>query len=310
MSYIVSAVEEIARHLHPGMLVILESTTYPGTTDELVQPMLEQERPRRRAATSSCASRPSASIPGNPKFQTAQHSESRRRRHARRAPRWAALFYAQALETRRAGQLDAGGRDGEAAREHVPHGQHRPGQRDRADVRPHGHQRLGSDRRGGDQAVRLHAVLSRARASAATASRSIRSICRGRPSRPAFEARFIELAGHINGQMPHFVVDKVAERAERRRASRSTARTIHVMGVAYKRDIDDMRESPALDVMHAARSSAAPRHLQRSADSRSSCDGMDLVSGRPEAAAAEADCVVIITDHAAFDYPAPGGALR
>src|SRR5262249_49970550 len=41
MSYIVSAVEGIARHLHPGMLIILESTTYPGTTDEVVQPMLE-----------------------------------------------------------------------------------------------------------------------------------------------------------------------------------------------------------------------------------------------------------------------------
>ena len=41
MSFIVSAVEKVAAHLHPGMLVILESTTYPGTTEELVQPMLE-----------------------------------------------------------------------------------------------------------------------------------------------------------------------------------------------------------------------------------------------------------------------------
>src|SRR6185503_6609350 len=41
MSYIVSAVEGIAKHLHPGMLIVLESTTYPGTTDEVVQPMLE-----------------------------------------------------------------------------------------------------------------------------------------------------------------------------------------------------------------------------------------------------------------------------
>ena len=75
----------------------------------------------------------------------------------------------------------------------------------------HGHRRLGSDRRGEDQAVRLHAVLSRARASAATASRSIRSTCRGRRKQTGFEARFIELAGQVNGAMPHYVVDKVAD---------------------------------------------------------------------------------------------------
>ena len=68
MSYIVSACQEIAKYLHPGMLVILESTTYPGTTDELMLPMFEQ--PGCTWATiSSCASRRSASIPAT-QFQT------------------------------------------------------------------------------------------------------------------------------------------------------------------------------------------------------------------------------------------------
>ena len=62
MSYIVSAVEAIAAHLHPGMLVVLESTTYPGTTEEVVQPLLEQRRAQSRASTSSSRSRRSASI--------------------------------------------------------------------------------------------------------------------------------------------------------------------------------------------------------------------------------------------------------
>src|ERR1044072_5774522 len=62
------------------------------------------------------------------------------------------------------------------------------------------------------------------------------------------EARFIELAGYINGQMPHFVADKVQHALNDHRKPLKGSR-IHVMGVAYKRDIDDMRESPALDVM-------------------------------------------------------------
>ncbi len=66
-----------------------------------------------------------------------------------------------------------------------------------------------------------------------------------------FEARFIELAGHVNGAMPHHVVDKVADALNTPLASPSAARSILVLGVAYKRDIDDVRESPALDVMAA-----------------------------------------------------------
>src|SRR6201984_2399554 len=62
------------------------------------------------------------------------------------------------------------------------------------------------------------------------------------------EARFIELAGYINGQMPHFVVEKV-QNALNDVAKPVKGSHIHVLGVAYKRDIDDVRESPALDVL-------------------------------------------------------------
>ena len=70
MSYIVAACEEIAKYFHPGMLVILESTTYPGTTDELVLPDAGKIRAEGRARISSCASRPERVDPGNAKFQT------------------------------------------------------------------------------------------------------------------------------------------------------------------------------------------------------------------------------------------------
>ena len=74
------------------------------------------------------------------------------------------------------------------------------------------------------------------------------------------EARFIELAGYINGQMPHFVVDKV-QNALNDASKPVKGSHIHVMGVAYKRDIDDMRESPALDIMHAAGEAGREDHL-------------------------------------------------
>ena len=71
-----------------------------------------------------------------------------------------------------------------------------------------------------------------------------------------FDARFIELAGHINAGMPHYVVDKVLDALNTRRKAINGSRIL-VAGVAYKRDIDDMRESPALDVMHLLESKGA-----------------------------------------------------
>ena len=69
MSYIVSAVEQIAKHLHPGMLVILESTTYPGTTEELVQPLLEASG-LKAGVDFFLAFSPERVDPGNPTFNT------------------------------------------------------------------------------------------------------------------------------------------------------------------------------------------------------------------------------------------------
>jgi len=116
------------------------------------------------------------------------------------------------------------------------------------------------------------------------------------------EARFIELAGYINGQMPHFVTDKV-QNALNDAGKPVKGSRIHVMGVAYKRNIDDMRESPALDVLLllerrggiVSYSDPYVPHLR--------LDGLQL-DAQPESAAADADCVVIITDHTGFDYKA------
>ena len=116
------------------------------------------------------------------------------------------------------------------------------------------------------------------------------------------EARFIELAGYINGQMPHFVVTKV-QNALNDHSKAVKGSKIHIMGVAYKRDIDDVRESPALDIIHLLGKRGA--QVVYSDPFVPEIRVEDHVMKRvPESGASAADCVVIITDHRGFDYKA------
>jgi UDP-N-acetyl-D-glucosamine dehydrogenase len=124
-----------------------------------------------------------------------------------------------------------------------------------------------------------------------------------------FEARFIELAGYINTQMPHFVVDKV-QNALNDHGKPVRGSHIHILGVAYKKDIDDLRESPALDVIHLLNRRGARISYSDPFIPRLTVDGLDLAAEPAEEAAARADCVVIVTDHAAFDYPALAESAR
>jgi len=121
-----------------------------------------------------------------------------------------------------------------------------------------------------------------------------------------FDPRFIELAGQINGGMPQFVVDKVADALNRHRKAINGS-TVLILGIAYKRDIDDMRESPALDVMALLHQKGA---TVRYADpyvptlaARAWHGGFDMqTEPLTEAALAEADCVAILTEHRTVDY--------
>jgi UDP-N-acetyl-D-glucosamine dehydrogenase len=121
-----------------------------------------------------------------------------------------------------------------------------------------------------------------------------------------FEARFIELAGHVNAAMPHYVADKVAEALNTHRKAVNGA-SVLVLGIAYKRNIDDVRESPALDVMHAlaergARVAYSDPHVPKLREI-DWAGGVALSSIDLTAALLGAhDCVVVLTDHKAFDY--------
>jgi UDP-N-acetyl-D-glucosamine dehydrogenase len=123
-----------------------------------------------------------------------------------------------------------------------------------------------------------------------------------------FDPRFIELAGHINGSMPHYVVEKVGDALNTKRKAINGA-NILIAGVAYKRDIDDMRESPSLDVMGLLHAKGAkvsyidpfvPEVHGREWSGRFDIRAVELSRG----AYASYDCIVIITDHKTFDYDA------
>jgi len=113
------------------------------------------------------------------------------------------------------------------------------------------------------------------------------------------EARFIELAGYINGQMPHFVVEKIQKALNEHVKPVKNSR-VHILGVAYKRDIDDVRESPALDIMHLLWGLGAKVSYSDPYVPVIDFEGINLKSD--EAAIDEADCIVIVTDHSSIDY--------
>jgi UDP-N-acetyl-D-glucosamine dehydrogenase len=115
------------------------------------------------------------------------------------------------------------------------------------------------------------------------------------------EARFIELAGYINGQMPHFVVDKV-QNALNDATKPLKGSHVHIAGIAYKRDIDDVRESPALDVILLLEKRGAKVTYSDPYVPTVRLDGRQLCSQDLNTSAANADCVVVITNHKAFDY--------
>jgi UDP-N-acetyl-D-glucosamine dehydrogenase len=299
MSYIVSACQEIAKHFHKGMLVILESTTYPGTTDELVLPMLAESGLQVGRDFFLCFS-PERVDPGNPQYQTANIPKV----VGGCTPECTALgrlFYAQALE------------------KVVPVNGTRVAEMVKLlentfrmiNIGLANEIALMCDRMG----INVWEVIQ----AAATKPFGFMPFYPGpglgghcipidpfylswKTKQAGIEARFIELAGYINGQMPHFVVDKI-QNALNDQGKPVKGSRVHIMGVAYKRNIDDLRESPALDVMLLLKRRGAELSYSDPHVPRLRMDGLDLVSA-PEEAAADADCAVIITDHSAFDYRA------
>jgi UDP-N-acetyl-D-glucosamine dehydrogenase len=122
-----------------------------------------------------------------------------------------------------------------------------------------------------------------------------------------YNARFIELAAEVNSHMPEYVVGKVTDalNAERKAVNGSH---ILILGVAYKPDISDVRESPALDVIHLLQERGATVSYHDPYVADLTHEGFDLRSeDLTDATLRQADCVVVVTDHAGYDWEWIGG---
>lgn len=299
MSYIVAACEEIARYFHPGMLVILESTTYPGTTDELVLPMLEKSGLKAGQDFFLCFS-PERVDPGNTKFLT-KNIPKVVGGTTPACTELGRLFYSQALETvvpvsstqvaemvkllENTFRMINIGLVNEMALMCDGMGINVWEVIEAAATKPFGFMPFYPGPGLGGHCIPIDPFY-----------------LSWKSKQSGIEARFIELAGYINGQMPHFTVSKV-QNALNDVGKPMKGSKVHIYGVAYKRDIEDLRESPALDIMHLLQKRGAtvsysdphvPQILLE--------DGSFLK--RDASAMKTADCVMIVTDHAAFDYRA------
>ena len=303
LSYVVSAVEMIAKYLRPGQLVILESTTYPGTTDEVVKPILERGG-LVAGKDFFLAFSPERVDPGNPTWTTRNvpkvvggltpdctrlaktlYSASIERVVEVSSPKVAEMV--KLLEnTFRAVNIGLVNelalmcdRLGMSVWEVV----------DAAATKPFGFMPFYPGPGLGGHCIPIDPFYL---------SWKVKEV--------GFEARFIELAGHVNGSMPHHVVDKVAD-ALNSQSKAVRGSKILMLGIAYKRDIDDIRESPALDVMAVLKQRGgvisyhdpyAP-HLA----AREWPAGVDMTSVPLTAQTLkDADCVVITTDHKVFNH--------
>jgi UDP-N-acetyl-D-glucosamine dehydrogenase len=298
MSYIVSACEQIAKYFTPGKLVILESTTYPGTTDELVLPMLAKHGLKVGEDFFLCFS-PERVDPGNPTYQT------------KNIPKvvggvtpvcteMGALFYRQALE-----RVVPVASTSAAEMAKLLENTFRM-----INIGLVNELAMMCDRMG----INVWEVID----AAATKPFGFMPFYPGpglgghcipidpfylswKTKQAGIEARFIELAGYINGQMPHFVVEKI-QGALNDRSKPVKGSHVHVLGVAYKRNIDDVRESPALDVILLLQKLGAKVTYSDPYVPSIRLDGMNLCTSAVDGNVEQADCTVIITDHSDFDY--------
>ncbi len=297
--YVIAAGEGVAAHVHPGMLVVLESTTYPGTTEELLRPMLERSglvvgrdlflafSPERidpgrtdfvvhntpkvvGGATPACLEAAKALYGAViervvPVSSPAAAEMTKLLENTFRAVN-IALVNEVALMCDKLG-LDVWEVIEAAA------------------TKPYGFMKFTPGPGIGGHCIPLDPFYL---------AWKLRTL--------NYNARFIQLAGEINSEMPHYWVDKVQDVLNRAGKALSRSRVL-VLGVAYKKDIDDVRESPALDVIDLLRGKGADVRYHDPYVAAVAHNGWRLTCEPDlQQALAEADCVVIATDHSCYDW--------
>jgi UDP-N-acetyl-D-glucosamine dehydrogenase len=299
MSFVVSAVDHVARYLRRGQLVILESTTYPGTTEELLKPRLEESG---LVIGRDCflAFSPERVDPGNERWHTGNIPKVVGGIDPASTEAAAALYRQingtvvpvssakvaemvkllentfRAVNIGMVNELALMCRDlGVDVWEVI----------DAASTKPFGFMPFYPGPGLGGHCIPIDPFYLSWKA-----------------RQFGFESRFIELAGHINGSMPRYVVERTADALNGVSKSLKGSR-VHLFGIAYKPDIDDVRESPALDVAKLLQGKGAIVSYSDPYVPHVDEHGLRM-SAVPvdDAFRSGFDCAVITTHHKAFDY--------
>ncbi len=298
ISYIVKAAEALAKHLHRDQVITLESTTYPGTTREVILPML-QATGLKVGKDFFLGFSPERIDPGNQQYSTSTIPKvvSGITPACRRA---VALLYGQVIER----VVPVSSTDVaemvkllENTFRSVNIGLvnelalmcHRLGVDvweviEAAKSKPFGFMAFYPGPGLGGHCIPIDPLYLSWKAKIL-----------------GFESRFIEMSSQLNGHMPEHVVERVAELLNQRGKALKGSRIL-VLGVAYKRDVSDTRESPAVEIIHHLRRRGAGVQYHDPYVPVFKTDGLSLrsVPLRPRVVRS-ADCVVIVTDHQATD---------
>ena len=301
ISYIISAADEVARHLHPGMLVVLESTTYPGTTVEVILPRLTEAQPDLTVGEDFflCFS-PERVDPGRtdwttrntPKVMggvTAACLEMGRTLYGAAIERVVPVSSTEAAEmvkllenTFRAVNIGLVNevllmcdRLGLDAWEVI----------DAAATKPFGFMRFTPGPGLGGHCIPIDPLYL---------SWKLKTL--------NYNARFIELASEVNTSMPLYWVQRVQDALNEVGKAVKGSRVL-VLGVSYKRDVSDVRESPALDIIGLLQEKGALVSYHDPYVPTLRHEGIEL-SCAPDldGALGEAEIVVIVTDHSTYDW--------
>jgi UDP-N-acetyl-D-glucosamine dehydrogenase len=304
MSFILSATEELAEYMHQGMVIVLESTTYPGTTRELLLPKLGTERGLTIGEDWFLAFSPERVDPGREDFTTINTPKVMGGITAA-CNEVAGAWYEGAIQTvHRVSSAEAAemakllentfrminiGLVNELAIMCERLGVDVWEVIDAAATKPFGFMKFTPGPGLGGHCIPIDPLYL---------SWKMKSF--------HYNARFIELASEINTNMPRYVVSRVMEALNDRGKPLKGSKVL-VLGAAYKPDIDDVRESPALDVIGLLRQKGGIveyhdpyiRHIHHETDGWYMDSVQDVMQS-----VRDADAVVIITNHKVYDYQA------
>lgn len=299
-SYVENSAREVARYLHPGMLVVLESTTYPGTTEELLLPILEQTG-LKCGIDFFLAYSPERVDPGNKQFNT-KNTPKVVGGITHNCTKVAAAMYREVLD----GDIHEVSSPKVAELEKIYENTFR-----NINIALANEMAILCNKMG----INVWEVIEAAKTKpygfmAFYPGPGLGGHCipidpfylTWKARKFDYHTKLIEVAGEINNSMPDFVVDRISD-VLNEEAKPIKGSTVYLLGVAYKKDIDDYRESPVLPIMNRLLAKGAHVVISDPCIPSFKYQGK-IVETVPvtKQQLQDADIVVITTDHTDFDY--------